>query len=87
MKLTRLQRYTAYCILLEEAERPEQDWVCDLGLCNLFQEVFGSWDLYGYEGRVLPEYFDKFYKQRPTSWRQRIAILKECIKELEEKLF
>ena len=97
MKLTKLQRYTAYCILLEEAERPsilpdfydgEMRGTKENGLCWMWKLVFGSDDLYRYNHTLVPELHEKSSALPYFSfnnWEQRIAALKECIKETEPK--
>jgi len=42
MKLNKLQRYTAYCILLQDAEDNKLIYnECKFGICNLFKKIFG----------------------------------------------
>lgn len=98
MKLTKLQRYTAYCILLEEAECKITNSDFSHGLCRLY------WDLSPEDSpRVredLPElnkvlsvvnteYDDYFvgtiFNNDESGWAKRIAALKQCIVETAPK--
>ena len=91
MKLTKLQRYTAYCILLEEAERPSDFWgfvTTDVGFCYIWYTLTGDGCLFKRFKTELPELFSKrkiegiyFFR----NWKERIAALKACIKETEPK--
>ncbi len=84
MKLTKLQRYTLYCILLQEYENG-----CDYGFC-----LWWYWEFYenlwinGQFKKMLPE----LWSCRTTdvidpcdSWfnsnSERIKALKQCIEE------
>lgn len=84
MKLTKLQRYTLYCILLQEYENNYR-----LGFCLWWHSEFGEilWHK-GQFKKMLPELWDS----RTTnvvyncdSWfndnTERIKALKQCIKE------
>jgi hypothetical protein len=83
MKLRKDQRFTAYCIMLEEAENGYI--ISCLGLCWLFRELFDSYSLYDLEEKLLPEYFKLFYKNRPIRrWGERIELLKQCIEETSD---
>lgn len=101
MKLTKDERYTAYCILLSEAEfivsmfELKNDWspfrhyeLNVFGMCDLFEELFGC------TPNPIKDYGLKELKSKrpikestywfPNSiygWKQRISILKKCIKE------
>ena len=93
MKLTKIQRYTSYCILLEEAERPsmlldvydgEMRGTKENGLCWMWRLVFGSEDLYGHNQTLVPELHEKSSALPYFSfnnWKERIAALKACIEE------
>lgn len=94
MKLTKDERYTAYCIMLEEAEnkRPFKDIDGNgihptvNGLCWMFLCLFDSNLLYHFSSRILPELYTKIERHNEFhfySWRSRIAALKQCIKETE----
>ena len=93
MKLTKLQRYTLYCILLEEAEKNYQNnYLGDIrrsrdnGFCFMYKMITHTDDLYGCMKYMTPELFSK----RTThswdvfifkNWNERIKALKQCIKE------
>lgn len=93
--LNPIQRYTIYCILLEEAERPSTHihpvrlhyrQSTESGLCFMLTLLFGyKYEWYHYGDKLLPEYFQKYREEviHPGIWGRRIEILKECIKELE----
>lgn len=93
MKLSKIQRYTLYCILLEEAEtskaflRRTGD-----GLCHLIETVTNMWptNYYPYLSNSVP--FSDIapelnrYKNMDSiywfnNWDERIEALKQCIKE------
>lgn len=89
MKLTKLQRYTAYCILLEEAENPiRYDGFLyrsdDLGICYMWFCLTGYNYLYHTFKTILPELYakrkgdGKFYWD---NWGERKEALKQCIIE------
>ena len=87
MKLTKLQRYTAYCILLEEAERPSELYgnvTTQGGICYMWYLLTGDGYLFNRFRTELPELFSKrkiegiyFFR----NWKERIAALKACIEE------
>lgn len=97
MKLTKLQRYTAYCLMLEEAQSPsyfifknevDSRLSTDCGLCRLFKVLFDSGDFYNSPQETLPELYNKmpntssvWFPQDKHGWQQRIALLKQCIIE------
>lgn len=104
MKLTKLQRYTVYCILLEESENPQCiEWhyvpiignisTISQGFCRMCDMLFGQRDSdYDFFDMLdfLPELKSKGCYNYATGmdfidWKQRIAALKECIKETEPK--
>ncbi len=77
MKLTKSQRYTAYCIMLEEAKRPTKfiDFTGlkrlsnDCGLCFMASRIFAIDFLlkkshleYQKIEDMLPEYFNRYNK-------------------------
>jgi hypothetical protein len=82
MKLTKLQRYTAYCIIIEEIESRNNE-----GCCSAYYKITGdeSWrKLYN----ILPELFSKrtrlvvaCYSFWFASPEERIEALKHCIIE------
>ena len=93
MKLTKLQRYTVYCIMLEEAENPSMliglypiEAKCrstvENGLCWMYMLIFGNYDMYDHHKRMFPE----LNNQSPyfpdfgfNSWEERKEALKKCI--------
>lgn len=90
MKLTKLQRYTAYVILLDEFMKPLGDKYWRICICLLFDEIFGFGenDLH----KILPELYAKRTVKpsgliQNSTWfnseSERIAALKQCIKETE----
>ena len=97
MKLTKLQRYTAYCILLEEAENPSlfthpyyKDGVFrrsdENGLCWMWTMVFGDESLYWFHEMLTPELYEiskdyGFYYLMFNNWEERKEALKQCIIE------
>lgn len=59
MKLTRLQRYTAYCIMLEWFEEVDDD--CYRFYCEALRDVFGlPWD-----SSLLEKHFPELYRYKP----------------------
>lgn len=92
MKLTKLQRYTLYCILLEEAENINIR--NSSGLCKLISDVTGWWpyfhdyldctDWIPFE-KLAPELFkynnDVYGLYWFANWGERIKALKQCIEE------
>lgn len=94
MKLNRLQRHTAYVIMLAEAERPKR--FKDYGLCELSYDVF-EFKTEGSESHWVDNirlFFPELYKKRTTDdnlskwfeyskkgWNSRKKILKQCINE------
>ena len=95
MKLTKLQRYTFYCILLEESENPsimehpyqEGDLRAtnENGLCWMTKMICGIDDFYYYYEILIPELYKISRKSHPffmfNSWYERIEALKQCIIE------
>lgn len=76
MKLTKLQRYTAYCIMLAEAENPTvfidftgyKRKTNDCGVCFMASRIFSKDPTkeiehieYGTINKMFPEYFKRFY--------------------------
>ncbi len=97
MKLTKDQRYTMYCILLEEAESNELfSDEYNQGICHLIRDVFGFYpvlkSVYTYT-KSSEVWFDDIapellkYKRDGTywfnNWEERIEALKQCIAETE----
>lgn len=83
MKLTKLQRFTAYCIMMAWFE--ENNWRF---FCEAMREVFGL----PFSSQTIKEYFPELYRKRPTgkdgeqSWfgnnsPERKKLLKQCIEE------
>lgn len=97
MKLTKDERYTAYCIMLAEAgrydNRQEREYYLGNdtlifptvnGLCYMYHEIFGSYDLYDFAVELLPELYTKSNSKKYlvfNDWPERIAALKQCIIE------
>ena len=91
MKLTKLQRYTLYCILLEEADNLTR-YIKMGGLCGLITDVTGLFPTvyFGYIFRdeipfkdIAPELL-KYKNDRLywfDNWDERIQALKQCIEE------
>lgn len=86
MKLTKDQRYTMYCILLQEIKK-EPDGIC-LIWYNIFHEV--TWHERKHLRKYLPELWENRFKtpiRDGESWfeshKQRIEALKQCIAETE----
>ena len=93
MKLTKLQRYTAYCILLEEcAEGLIGGWT---GICQISSYVFDIRLLVLQEQgfptfkKIFPELHSKITRNEFyhaflfNNWQERIDALKQCISETE----
>jgi hypothetical protein len=97
MKLTKLQRYTMYCILLQEIEERKVEGSINLGRYYLGSNITGICDLMAH---ILEQYEHLFYitemyglleleKFKPLdrgcywvdSVDERIAALKKCIEE------
>lgn len=87
MTLTKDERFTAYCIMLAEAEfyNPYGWGFCGVARHRLGLEIYSSDNF----RTTLPELFSK--RQRPTNelwfdnnrkgWQKRIELLKTCINE------
>lgn len=100
MKLTPLQRYTIYCIMLEEATCDNPVTVRavgkhygflyasnETGFCGMLNVLFNAPNIYLHLTELRKrkkKIFFAIYHFR--SWDERIHALKESIKELEEKL-
>lgn len=92
MKLTKDQRYTAYCIMLEEAENQSKTNdgfnSTNHGICYMVSEIF-ELDTYVEDDFMqnFPELHDKKTIKEDDwywhNWEERIAALKQCIKETE----
>lgn len=87
MKLNKSQRYTAYCLILEEIQNREIDGICLIweNLCN--DRTYGLGQVY-HLGTALPELWSKKTKEVLTttsSWfkdrKERIEALTQCINE------
>lgn len=99
MKLTKLQRHTAYIIMLREAEL-FYDFDNDYGLCKMSYDVLGLYTYcYGHKNWIynisnyLPELWAKrltdsvyssWFTKDKKGWDERIKILKQCVKETYE---
>lgn len=90
-KLTMDERYTAYCIMLQEASRRLYTWeessnagytnVYRTGLCKLSNIVLGM-NLKDWAIEIIKEHeFLGDYICDPANWKPRIALLKQCIIE------
>ena len=93
MKLTRLQRHTAYIIMLAEIENPsmwdyreEQRSSIENGLCWLYKMIFDNDFDYSFND-LLPElrkYFKEDWWSRcylKDKWDVRKSALQQCIIE------
>lgn len=88
MKLNRLQRYTAYCILLQQVDRDYHHYA---GFCYWTTHIFineEEKDLYDWKlfSKTFPELYNKGIKDGEGNfyfedWKTRIKALEECIKE------
>lgn len=89
--LNKLQRYTAYCIMLWEAENNLSEWRC-CGICNMATMLMtgNRWDNSEYDTycnfkKLWPELFIKGRQGTSypsfSNWDERIEALKQCIKE------
>jgi hypothetical protein len=61
MKLSQLQRHTAYIIMLAEAETFISKWG-DCGFCSMIDQLFG---FFVYDEKVFEKYFPELYRKRP----------------------
>ena len=92
-RLTKLERFTAYCIMLEEAElgngyfidEDGEKWnYASCGFCWMVLQLFDSQGCYDSPENLFPELYkksqscDDFYFE---NWGHRIAALKRCIIE------
>ena len=101
MKLTKLQRYTAYCIMLAEAEEKLRTNSFCHGLCCLIGDIFepeseqmvgAPWiECYLKElslnlYNVYPSWMSsKIFSSDKAGWQKRIKLLKQCIAETAPK--
>lgn len=93
MKLNKLQRYTVYCIMLEESENPsllthpirhdEIRATNESGMCWMWKMIFGDTGLYYFAEIITPELYKKYDLDHLgfSCWHKRIAALKKCIEE------
>lgn len=94
MKLTKSQRFIAYCILLSECENPSTYLHPDIsptpsssrnrGLCWMWRMIFDTKELYYDEGELLPELNRRIHSPNWPEigdWEARKEILIECINE------
>ena len=97
MKLNKLQRYTAYIIMLQYYKSLKHDtpsqWRDEVlfpyGLCYVFYDVFGIADKTGGIAHVLSEYLPELnseamcfpYFGEDNGIKERIAALEFCIKK------
>lgn len=90
MTLTKDQRFTAYCILLVEAEiRDNQNY----GLCYLTRYLNENIEFNRSDDEIdLYDHLPELYRRRPSKrvywfartkagWQKRIELLKQCIEE------
>lgn len=94
MKLTRLQRYTAYILLLIEAEKRVKTHSFNNGLCGILETALYI-DGVGCRTiqRYLPELSNRLFKRNSRwmsrcvfepnefGWKQRISMLEKCIQQ------
>ena len=87
MRLTKDQRFTAYCIMLHSAQHRSKYWD---GLCDLAVHVFGiylvrKWDdVFPEAARKRPigkSHYDIWFPATKRGWKKRIELLKQCIIE------
>lgn len=86
MKLTKLQRHTAYIIMLEESESFYHTGFCWM-IYYLFDIGVGCYD--SSIEQFLPELYDKkpntygafWFDANRLGWQERIELLKQCINE------
>ena len=97
MKLTKQQRFTAYCIMLEESEelvkgdsnRQFFNGGYISGLCDILGNIVGDDDMNILETIGLLELCEKkpktdgsyWFPDNEWGWQQRIELLKQCIEE------
>ena len=91
MKLTKLQRHTAYIIMLAEAETDFEEWSMGWGLCHLINHVFGLKNIgcFWKFNCVIEQYFPELQNKKgfkwpirnASGWQKRIKLLKQCIEE------
>jgi hypothetical protein len=83
MKLNKLERFTAYCILLAEIEGG--GWIVSYGFCWMYSKVFDDSDIYDHFESILPELYAKRTNRISNylfrSWKERKQALIESIKE------
>jgi hypothetical protein len=95
--LTKLERHTAYLIMLEEAEDPTSYSTllyspCLCGFCYMIGVLFRMGN--GASETIIRDYFPELYKRKPSTaanlfwftrneagWEERKKILLECINE------
>lgn len=96
MTLTKDERYTAYCIMLQECEQR----VFPEGLCHISGECFDVYPITYKSGctlykesvhmkKLYPEIWNKrngndagyWFFKTPEGMEKRISILKQCIEE------
>lgn len=83
MKLTKLQRHTAYIIMLAESNK------LGYGFCWMMLKLFYLTP----SEIIIKRYFPELYRKRPpgggrfwftvnrAGWQKRIKLLKQCIEE------
>jgi hypothetical protein len=93
MKLNKLERHTAYIIMLHEAEKelgvnPDLPvGICIQGFCRMALELFGIENLNELEelAKHRPGYLTNddgyWFSCYGSGWLKRIEILKQCIQE------
>ena len=93
MKLNKLQRYTAYCIMLHEITLSNTTY----GFCIWIDDLFELGE--DYDEKVIKKYFPELWNKKPKKvyreesyaqgcvWfgydgnKQRTELLKQCIQE------
>ena len=97
MKLTKLQRHTAYIIMLVEAKLNIRTGEY-IGVCEMTKEVFdinnnnivrGGMFMWAHNLNYFPELKKKepkhygalWFDYSPDGWRSRVKLIKQCIQE------
>lgn len=94
-KLTKLQRHTAYLIMLVDIENGGYMKHC--GFCSMFRY---NYDIHVYGDKKFKKYFPELFRKKPSgvkknaywfdtnsemSWQKRKKLIKQCIKETRPK--
>lgn len=85
MTLTPEQRYTAYCIMLAEAEERQSEYT-RWGFYYMIDRLIG---IYESDLPELRQAIDKWIIPAETTyaWRERARLLRQIIAELEKELY